>query len=130
KPTFTSMPPTSNVTVETTIAPNPTTTLSPVPTVTPAPAATKTPQTPEMTPGPMTSVGAIAVPDACPKPTDDAYLLVNPLGGYCLLYPDTHTAVRGGFDGPEPSGIRIVDSSILNTDLWASITVGEDSGED
>jgi hypothetical protein len=57
-------------------------------------------------------------------------LLINPLGGYCLLYPDTHTAVRGGFDSGEPAGIRIVDGSILNTDLWASITVGEDTGED
>lgn len=126
----TSAPPTSAPTVEMPTVPSPTATLSPVPTVTPGPPATDPPQTPEPTPRPMTSVGALAVPDACPKPTDDAYLLVNPLGGYCLLYPDTHTAVRGGFDGPEPAGVRIVNGSILNTDLWANIRVAEDTGED
>ena len=82
---------------------------------------------PTQTPKPA---AVIAVPDACPKPNDDAYLLVNSLGGYCLLYPDTHTAVRGGFDSGEPAGIRIVDGSILSTDLWAVITVRDAAGED
>lgn len=55
---------------------------------------------------------------------------MNSQGGYCLLYPDSHTAVKGGFDSGEPAGIRIVNGSILNTDLWASILVGDATGSD
>lgn len=126
-PVVTIAPPTTVTTAVMTTTPSPTV----IPTTTPAPTITVPPQTLEPTTGSvMSPATTIAVPDACPKPTDAAYLLVNPLGGYCLLYPDTHTAVRGGFDSGEPAGIRIVDGSILNTDLWATITVGEDTGED
>lgn len=74
-----------------------------------------------------TSGGAAA--DTCPEPTEDTYLLRNPLAGYCLLYPDSYTAVRGGFDGPNPTGVRIVNGSILNlTEPWAAITTRDAAG--
>lgn len=68
---------------------------------------------------------------ACPQPTDDMFLLRYPPGGYCLLYPDSYTAVRGGFDQWSPSAFRIVQGSILNTSTpWATVTTGEAAGVD
>ena len=101
--------------------------LRPAPTLMP----TATAERPTAMPTPIPTGATIAaVPDACPQPTDDTRLLINAAGGYCLLYPDSHTAVRGGFDGPEPNGVRIVNGNILNTDTWASVRVSEATGED
>ena len=94
-----------------------------------APSATPT-AVPSTTPTAAPRATLAIRPDGCPEPTDDTRLLINRPGGYCLLYPDTHTAVRGGFDGPEPAGVRIVQGSILGGGPQATIIVGQATGED
>lgn len=93
---------------------------------TPALAAYEPPATPTA----AASADQATLPDGCPPPTDNTFLLRYPPGGYCLLYPDSHTAVRGGFDTWAPSAFRIVRGSILSTSPWAIVSTGEAAGFD
>lgn len=89
------------------------------------------PYKPTATPMTAAPTDQATLPDGCPQPTDDTFLLRYPPGGYCLLYPDSYTAVRGGFDQWSPSAFRIVQGSILNTSTpWATVATGEASGFD
>lgn len=103
------------------------TALRPIPASTPTAASPTEPTAKPATTSTRDSIET--VPDACPQATANTRLLINSPGGYCLLYPDSHTAVKGGFDGPEPSGVRIVAGSILNTGTpWVTITVSDAGG--
>ena len=73
------------------------------------------PYKPEAVPSTTAPADQATLPDGCPPPTDNTFLLRYPPGGYCLLYPDSHTAVRGGFDSWAPSAFRIVRGRFLST---------------
>lgn len=123
--TPTSIPPTSIPTVETRIAPTPTATLVPPPTASLPEQAAVSPT--ESMPSPA---GAIAVPEACPKPTADTRVLVNRLGGYCLLYPDTHTALRTVYGSEPTSTIHIFAESILSQAPFVFLSTEDAAGQD
>lgn len=88
------------------------------------------PYKPEAAPSTTAPPVQSSLPDGCPQPTADTLLLRYPPGGYCLLYPDSHTAVRGGFDAWSPSAFRIVRGNILSTSPWATVATGDAAGFD